>query len=125
MARTGRRAEARMIAKKMIISTQVIGLVKKMLRLPPERINALRMLFSRSGASTKDNSIGADGKLFLFKRYPTMPDRNITMTPYMELLVRKWLPESVKKATDLDKEALIALARFLRSEEHTSELQSR
>lgn len=31
----------------------------------------------------------------------------------MELLVRKWLPESVKKATDLDEEALIALARFL------------
>ena len=30
----------------------------------------------------------------------------------MELLVRKWLPESVKKATDLDEEALIALARF-------------
>ena len=87
LARTGRKAEARMIAKKMIISTQVIGLVKKMLKLPPERINALRMLFSRSGASTKDNSIGADGKLFLFKRYPTMPDRNITMTPYMELLV--------------------------------------
>ena len=87
MVRTGRKAEARMIAKKMIISTQVIGLVKKMLKLPPERINALRMLFSRSGASTKDNSIGADGKLFLFKRYPTMPDKNITMTPYMELLV--------------------------------------
>ena len=31
----------------------------------------------------------------------------------MELLVRKWLPESVKKATDLDEETLIALARFL------------
>lgn len=31
----------------------------------------------------------------------------------MELLVRKWLPENVKKATDLDEEALIALARFL------------
>ena len=31
----------------------------------------------------------------------------------MELLVRKWLPESVKKATDLDEEALITLARFL------------
>lgn len=31
----------------------------------------------------------------------------------MELLGRKWLPESVKKATDLDEEALIALARFL------------
>ena len=31
----------------------------------------------------------------------------------MELLVRKWLPESVKKATGLDEEALIALARFL------------
>ena len=31
----------------------------------------------------------------------------------MELLVRKWLPESVKKATDLDEEALIVLARFL------------
>ena len=74
-------------ARKISISTQVIGLVKKMLKLPPERINALRMLFSRSGASTKDNSIGADGKLFLFKRYPTMPDKNITMTPYMELLV--------------------------------------
>lgn len=31
----------------------------------------------------------------------------------MELLVRRWLPESVKKAADLDEEALIALARFL------------
>ena len=27
----------------------------------------------------------------------------------MELLVRKWLPESVKKATDLDEEALIRI----------------
>ena len=31
----------------------------------------------------------------------------------MELLVRKWLPESVKKATGLDEEELVCLARFL------------
>ena len=31
----------------------------------------------------------------------------------MELLVRRWLPESVKKATGLDEEQLILLARFL------------
>ena len=31
----------------------------------------------------------------------------------MELLVRRWLPESVKKATGLDEEELVRLARFL------------
>ena len=31
----------------------------------------------------------------------------------MELLVRQWLPESVKKATGLDEEKLVCIARFL------------
>ena len=31
----------------------------------------------------------------------------------MELLVRKWLPDSVKKASGLEEEELVQLARFL------------
>ena len=31
----------------------------------------------------------------------------------MELLVRKWLPDSVKKASGLEEEELVCLARFL------------
>ena len=54
--------------RKMIISTQVIGLVKKILMLPPEMMNAFLILLSRIGESTKESSIGADGKPFLFSR---------------------------------------------------------
>ena len=31
----------------------------------------------------------------------------------MELLVRKWLPDSVKRASGLEEEELVQLARFL------------
>ena len=71
-------------ARKISISTHVIGLVKKMSRLPPEIMNALRILDSRSFASTKESSIGAVGNPLLVRMYPRTPDRNITITPYME-----------------------------------------
>lgn len=48
-------------ARKISISTHVMGLVKKMLRLPPDMINAFRILDSSSFASTKDKSMGAVG----------------------------------------------------------------
>ena len=48
-------------ARKISISTQVMGLVKKMPRLPPDMINAFRILDSSSLASTKDKSMGAVG----------------------------------------------------------------
>ena len=49
------------IIKKTIINTQVIGLVKKIFKLPPEIIKAFLILDSKSGAKTKDKSIGAVG----------------------------------------------------------------
>ena len=48
-------------ARKISISTHVMGLVKKMLRLPPDMINAFRILDSSSLANTKDKSMGAVG----------------------------------------------------------------
>ena len=48
-------------ARKISISTQVMGLVKKMPRLPPDMINAFRILDYSSLASTKDKSMGAVG----------------------------------------------------------------
>ena len=71
----------RMKAKKTSIRTRVIGLVKKIERLPPEIMNAFLMLDSRSFASTKDRSIGEVSKSFFFRMYASAPDRNMITTP--------------------------------------------
>ena len=72
------------MARKISISTQVIGLVKKIFRLPPEIINAFLILDSRSGANTKDNIIGAVGYPFFCRKYATIPESIIINTPYIE-----------------------------------------
>jgi hypothetical protein len=66
-------------AAERINKIKEIGLVKKVVKLPPLSISALLMLASAIGPSIRASTIGPSGTSRSLKRKPNTPDRNTIM----------------------------------------------